>query len=60
MDHKSNRFLPAIGLALVLGMVALVLVSHMTMPPARAPYLELLGQGDAHALRAERTAAVAV
>ena len=60
MDHKSNRFQPAIGLVLVLVVVALVLVSHLDMPPARAPYLELLGQGDAHALEAERTAAVAV
>jgi tetratricopeptide (TPR) repeat protein len=58
MDRKLDHLLPAIGLVLVLVVVALVLASRLAAPLSRAPYLELLRQGDARALRAERTAAV--
>jgi tetratricopeptide (TPR) repeat protein len=61
MDRKlDNHLLPAVGLLLALIVVALVIVSRLAAPLTRAPYLELLRQGDAHALVAERTAAVAV
>jgi tetratricopeptide (TPR) repeat protein len=57
--RKSPHLSSVISLTLVLVVVALVLVSRLVVPPARAPVLGLLRQGDAHAARAERTAAVA-
>jgi tetratricopeptide (TPR) repeat protein len=57
--RKSTHLPPVTGLTLVLVVVVLVLVSRLVVPPIKAPVLGLLRQGDAHAARAERTAAVA-
>ena len=55
MNRNPTRRLLVTFPALALLAVALVLA----LGPARTPYLDLLRRGDAHAARAERTAAVA-
>jgi Flp pilus assembly protein TadD len=56
---RPRQVLPAIGLALVLVVAAVVVGSRLAGPPPRVAYLALLEQGDAHARAARRTAAVA-
>ena len=56
VTHKPDRRLLITYLALALLTVALVLV----LRPTSTVYLDLLRQGDEHAARVERTAAVAV
>jgi tetratricopeptide (TPR) repeat protein len=55
VTRKPDRRLLVTILALVLLAVALLTI----LRPTSAPYLDLLRQGDEHAARAERTAAVA-